>query len=335
MALSWVHCNNCYLIAVAQSTARRVAFAVASCGHIFCSTCLDKCVTEKMCTVCRRSPFTYENIGRSMSEKTKKYFQTPNDLVMNTLRQVNSVIKFQQNQYNTMRNNVTTFRGQMTDVADRYSNTAKIFNFLLRNSNTLLTNIRRHHGIMQRLSNSFVNCAQSMKYFEDLNENVDTSRSTDLEHCSYEGNKQSLPSCNTTINEPFMHRSDISKNPSMSLTQSVKIPENLAVIFGGKERRNKPIKCNNPYMQYLLQNNARSSSVTDENLSCSTLTSIKKDGFNLLQVGSKGRPKVPGNMQLSQSKFERESNTHGPFTAVRTHSLSRSPPRKSRRPLAN
>ncbi|VDO45348.1 unnamed protein product, partial [Onchocerca flexuosa] len=106
MALSWVHCNNCYLIPSAQSTIKREPFALASCGHIFCSTCLDKCVSGKMCIVCRRSPFSYESVGRHMSEKTKKYFQTPNTLLVNALRKITSVIKFQQNQYNIMRNNV-------------------------------------------------------------------------------------------------------------------------------------------------------------------------------------------------------------------------------------
>lgn len=32
-------------------------------------------VSEKICEVCKRTPFTYENIGHDMSVKTKKLFQ--------------------------------------------------------------------------------------------------------------------------------------------------------------------------------------------------------------------------------------------------------------------
>lgn len=87
-------------------------------------------------------------------------------------------------------------------------------------------------------------------------------------------------------------------------------------------------------MQYISEKNAHSSAVIDRNLTCSTATQIKKDGFNLHQLGSKRRPKVLENAQLSQNIFKMGSRMHGVFN-VRAHSLSRSPPRKSSRPGDN
>lgn len=64
-----------------------------------------------------------------------------------------------------------------------------MFIALFRNSNALLTNIRRHRGIVQHLNNSSVNCAKSLKYFEDVKEKVDTSGMFLYFYSSYEKRK--------------------------------------------------------------------------------------------------------------------------------------------------
>ncbi|CAG9531628.1 unnamed protein product [Cercopithifilaria johnstoni] len=359
MALSWVHCNNCYLIATAQNTTKHEHFALASCGHIFCSTCLDKCVSGKMCTVCGHSPFIYESVGRHMSEKTKKYFQTPNTLLVNALRKVNSVIKFQQNQYRIMRENVNSMHGQINNVADRCKETAKMCNFLERNANSLVTNIQHHYEVLQRLNNSFADCTQSLKYFGDVSDNADKSGSVDLQPHPSQGNNeqlnkensfslgseplnsvpsldgQSLSNFNTPINKLFLHCSDVNRDFALPCHQSIKTPGNLAAVFGGKDRSNaikstKHTSSNNPYMHYISQKNTHSLAVVDRNFTCSAATQVEKHGFNLHQLGNKRRPKVPENMQLSQSIFKMGSTRSGIFT-VRAHSPSRSPPCKSSR----
>ncbi|VDM11010.1 unnamed protein product [Wuchereria bancrofti] len=175
MALSWMHCNNCYLIVTTQNISKNETFALANCGHIFCSTCRDKCVSRKMCMVCQRSPFIYENVGRHMSEKTKKYFQAPNSLLMNALQKVNSVIKFQQNQYKIMQKNVSNMHEHMNDIADRCKETAKICDFLGKNVNSLATNLQYYHGVLQHLNSSFMDCEQNLKYFEDISGIADAS----------------------------------------------------------------------------------------------------------------------------------------------------------------
>ncbi|VBB33760.1 unnamed protein product, partial [Acanthocheilonema viteae] len=91
-----------------------------------------------------------------------------------------------------------------------------------------------------------------------------------------------------------------------------------------------PISSNNPYMQCILGKNSRSSAFLN-NSTCSAAAKMKKNGLNSQQLRSKRRPRVPENMQLSQSILKMESSRHGLFTA-RAHSLSRSPPRKSSRP---
>lgn len=82
-------------------------------------------------------------------------------------------------------------------------------------------------------------------------------------------------------------------------------------------------------MQYITQKNAHSSSAM-----CSSTAQIKKDRFNLQQLKGKRRPVVSENVQLSQDALKVESKIHGLFN-FRSHSLSRSPPRKSSRPDAS
>uniref|UniRef100_A0A1I7VRK5 Shugoshin_C domain-containing protein n=1 Tax=Loa loa TaxID=7209 RepID=A0A1I7VRK5_LOALO len=288
-----------------------------------------------MCTVCRRSPFVYENVGHRMSEKTKKYFQTPNTLLMNALRKVNSVIKFQQNQYNIMRRNVSSMHEQMNNVADRCKETAKICDFLERNAKTLATNMQHQHEILQNLNSSFADCSLTLKHFGDVSDNVDTSGSVVSQHNSSLQNNQTLSNFNATINKPFKLCSDVDEDLSMSCLQSVKASGNLAAVFGGKDRNSakklrQSISSINPYMKYISQKNTHSLGVIDNNFTCSAATQIKKDEFNLQQLGSKRRPKTSENIQLSQDIFKMASSTDGLFN-IRAHSLSRSPPRKNSR----
>uniref|UniRef100_A0A0R3RT76 BLOC-1-related complex subunit 5 n=1 Tax=Elaeophora elaphi TaxID=1147741 RepID=A0A0R3RT76_9BILA len=304
-------------------------------------------VSGKMCAVCGRSPFTYESVGHHMSEKTKNYFQTPDTLLANALRKVDSVIKFQQNQYNIMREKVSSMHGQVNNVADRYKETAKMCNFLERNAVSLMTNMQNHHGILRQLNSSFANCTQSLKYFGDVSENADTSEKNFLQvilpdiKISFKiyyfrlHLQQTSSTFNTAVSEPFIHCSDISKDLSMSCLKSVKTSGNLVAVFGSKERsKAKKLTNSNPYMRYMLQKNARSLADINRNVTRSAAAQIKKDGFNVQQLGSKRRPKVSENIQLSESVCKMESNTHGLFT-VRRHSRSRSPPRKSTRPGDN
>ncbi|KAM3718030.1 RING finger protein [Dirofilaria immitis] len=362
MALPWIHCNNCCLIPSAQNTTKNQPFALANCGHIFCSACLDKCVSGKICTVCGHSPFSSENVGRNMSEKTKKYFQTPTSLLVNALRKVNSVIKFQQNQYNIIRNNVNNMHEQMNNVADRCKETVKICDFLEKNASSLLTNMQQHRGMVQHLNGSFMDCAQSLKYFGDVNENVNTSRSTDLLWNSSVDNDKELKKSNSfsfrkdsfnnmlslngqniskkaKINKPDIYGTDVDEDLSMPHLQSVKASGNLAAVFGSNDRSNgmnlnQSLNNSNPYMQYISLKSANLSAATDKNSTYSTTTQMKKNESNLQQLGSKRRSKVSENIRSSRNIFKMESNVHGIFN-VHTHSLSRSPPHKNSRPDKN
>ncbi|VDK84248.1 unnamed protein product [Onchocerca ochengi] len=136
-----------------------------------------------------------------------------------------------------------------------------------------------------------------------------------------------------------MHGMDINGDLSISRLQSVKASGNLAVVFGGKDRSNamklsQSTNSSNPYTEYISQKNAHSSTVIERNSTCSTAIQIKKDKFNLQQLGSKRRPKVPRNMKSSRNIFKMESNMHAIFNQ-RAHSLSRSLPHKNSRPDTN
>ncbi|VDO27768.1 unnamed protein product [Onchocerca flexuosa] len=243
----------------------------------------------------------------------------------------------------------------MNNVADRCKETVKICDFLERNANSLLANMQQHHGMVQHLNGSFVDCAQNLKYFGDVNENSSASGILILQE---ELNKsdnfpfrndtfnsilslsgQNVSNSNAIISKPVMHYMDINEDLSISRLQSVNASENLAVVFGGKDRSNtmklsQSTNSSNPYTEYILQKNAHSSTVIDRNSTCSTAMQIKKDKFNLQQVGSKRRPKVPRNMKSSRNIFKMESNMHAIFNQ-RAHSLSRSPPHKNSRPGTN
>ncbi|EJD74671.1 hypothetical protein, variant [Loa loa] len=278
---------------------------------------------------------------------------------MNALRKVNSVIKFQQNQYNIMRRNVSSMHEQMNNVADRCKETAKICDFLERNAKTLATNMQHQHEILQNLNSSFADCSLTLKHFGDVSDNVDTSGSVVSQHNSSLQNneglseansfplrsgsfnsilslsEQTLSNFNATINKPFKLCSDVDEDLSMSCLQSVKASGNLAAVFGGKDRNSakklrQSISSINPYMKYISQKNTHSLGVIDNNFTCSAATQIKKDEFNLQQLGSKRRPKTSENIQLSQDIFKMASSTDGLFN-IRAHSLSRSPPRKNSR----
>ncbi|KAK6107836.1 hypothetical protein QQG55_29805 [Brugia pahangi] len=270
-------------------------------------------VSRKMCMVCQRSPFVYEDVGRHMSEKTKKYFQAPNTLLMNTLQKVNSVIKFQQNQYKIMQKNVSNMHEHMDDIADRCKETAKICDFLGKNVNSLATNLQHYRGMLQHLNSSFTDYEQNLKYFEDISGIADAS----------------------AISKLFIPCFNADDNFSVSCLQSVKKSGNLTAIFDRRDKSNamklnQTINISNPYMQYISQKNSHLSTIIDRNFTCSAVAQIKKDEFNMQQLRKKKRSKVPEDMQLSKNAFKLRSITHG-FYNVRANSRSHSPPHKSTR----
>ncbi|KAK6107837.1 hypothetical protein QQG55_29805 [Brugia pahangi] len=316
-------------------------------------------VSRKMCMVCQRSPFVYEDVGRHMSEKTKKYFQAPNTLLMNTLQKVNSVIKFQQNQYKIMQKNVSNMHEHMDDIADRCKETAKICDFLGKNVNSLATNLQHYRGMLQHLNSSFTDYEQNLKYFEDISGIADASGSIDLQHHSSKDNneelskantfplrnrsfnsilspnRQSSSKCNAAISKLFIPCFNADDNFSVSCLQSVKKSGNLTAIFDRRDKSNamklnQTINISNPYMQYISQKNSHLSTIIDRNFTCSAVAQIKKDEFNMQQLRKKKRSKVPEDMQLSKNAFKLRSITHG-FYNVRANSRSHSPPHKSTR----
>ncbi|XP_075876738.1 E3 ubiquitin-protein ligase RNF212B-like isoform X2 [Nelusetta ayraudi] len=84
--MDWFHCNKCF-------TARGSNFAVSSCGHIFCETCIQ----SKQCSVCGSS-CRYLPITDKMKPQERVFFKDPIKLIQSRLEHFSQIAHFQQTQ---------------------------------------------------------------------------------------------------------------------------------------------------------------------------------------------------------------------------------------------
>ncbi|XP_058481901.1 RING finger protein 212B-like isoform X2 [Solea solea] len=84
--MDWFHCNKCF-------TRRAASFAVSSCGHI----CCESCITSKQCSVCG-SDCRYLPITDKMKPQEKVFFKDPVKLMESRLAHILQIALFQQKQ---------------------------------------------------------------------------------------------------------------------------------------------------------------------------------------------------------------------------------------------
>nr|XP_043888984.1 RING finger protein 212B-like isoform X2 [Solea senegalensis] len=84
--MDWFHCNKCF-------TRRGASFAVTSCGHI----CCESCITSKQCSVCG-SDCRYLPITDKMKPQEKVFFKDPVKLMESRLAHILQIALFQQKQ---------------------------------------------------------------------------------------------------------------------------------------------------------------------------------------------------------------------------------------------
>lgn len=165
---------------------------------------------------CGRSPFTFEKVDRHMSEKTKKYFQAPDVLLSNALQKVNTSIRFQQMQYEVMREKIGEMRGQLDNIVDRYTETAKQYDALKKNANSLMTHFQHHQGVLRELNGSLIECMQSLQQFADTSTKNDNSLGIDLR---WPASSQNSPTISFLPNEFGKEGISVRDESLMSLSE--------------------------------------------------------------------------------------------------------------------
>ncbi|VDN00966.1 unnamed protein product [Thelazia callipaeda] len=290
-------------------------------------------VSEKKCLVCRRSPFTYENVGDSMSEKTKKYFQTPYALIVNALRKVESVIKFQQNQYSIMRKNVNSMRNEIVSIADRCRETEKICEVLRTlvlglfqkiNASSLMVGIQQQCELLQHLNPHPIHGAQmenmanistvsSMSViapiFDEGNCTEQLFQRTKGVKGAHERQSETLSNLDPARTKPSGLKCATRFNNDHSLQHSEAVLSgSLETIFANANDNNKKIKppiCNNPYLDHISRKRSQ------------TLIAAQNGGDDFItqqHLDNKRSLKVPKEIQFSRSLSRIEPNSHNSST---------------------
>ncbi|XP_022533649.1 RING finger protein 212B isoform X3 [Astyanax mexicanus] len=84
--MDWFHCNNCFL-------RKGKKFAVTSCGHILC----ESCIHPSRCTVCQAT-CNYLPISDKMKPQEKMFFMDPVNLIQTRLEHIAQIALFQKKQ---------------------------------------------------------------------------------------------------------------------------------------------------------------------------------------------------------------------------------------------
>uniref|UniRef100_UPI0037E8FF74 E3 ubiquitin-protein ligase RNF212B-like n=1 Tax=Semicossyphus pulcher TaxID=241346 RepID=UPI0037E8FF74 len=102
--MDWFHCNQCF-------TRRGSKFAVSSCGHICCETCIK----SKQCSVCGAS-CSYLPITDEMKPQEKVFFKDPLKLIQSRLEHISQIALFQRTQ---MERVTTYFKHKSVELESR------------------------------------------------------------------------------------------------------------------------------------------------------------------------------------------------------------------------
>lgn len=81
--MDWIHCNTCF----ALPAEGRTALFITNCGHLFCDGCLKK-ATDKKCCMCGQVYSSTIPLSKEMKPDVQVYFQDPNELFKNGLKQI-------------------------------------------------------------------------------------------------------------------------------------------------------------------------------------------------------------------------------------------------------
>ncbi|RVE48582.1 hypothetical protein evm_006771 [Chilo suppressalis] len=83
--MDWIHCNNCF-----AQLEPRITLNLTSCGHMFCSNCLETGVEENTCLICR-IPCSIMKLVPDMKPEIQDYFTDPEEIIKKTCE----VLQFQ------------------------------------------------------------------------------------------------------------------------------------------------------------------------------------------------------------------------------------------------
>lgn len=90
-----MHCNACGTLQNERSVHK---FIISNCGHIFCEQCGNEALSTETCKLCdKKCSFTPFG-SKCVSESTKSFFESPNDL----LKRVLEILQFQDVQHNSL-----------------------------------------------------------------------------------------------------------------------------------------------------------------------------------------------------------------------------------------
>ncbi|XP_063079293.1 RING finger protein 212B-like [Engraulis encrasicolus] len=89
MRMDWFHCNRCF-----RKDGKK--FAISSCGHIFC----ESCITPNVCGICGNSCSYLQICDQKMKPEEQVFFRDPVKLIQSRMEHMTQVAQFQLKQMN-------------------------------------------------------------------------------------------------------------------------------------------------------------------------------------------------------------------------------------------
>ncbi|KAL2097145.1 hypothetical protein ACEWY4_006352 [Coilia grayii] len=130
--MDWFHCNKCFRKEGKQ-------FAISSCGHIFCASCIN----QKQCGVCGSS-CKYLQISDQMKPQEQVFFRDPVKLIQSRMEYMSQVAQFQLKQMNKVltyhKKKSMELEGRLNEVTEEYQRLKKEYSELKKHMSLLIFN---------------------------------------------------------------------------------------------------------------------------------------------------------------------------------------------------